>query len=163
MKLCLTTTVAVRLCQVTLRCCLGEQKSGFPLSTGPACPSHTVYALWGQAFEDPTPVEILPRPWADSALPSAPAQLTCEKQQLLVPLTWVAHARAQAGGARGPQPTLLSVTSFATISLPVLSKASPSASLLRWAAGLEMRKAILRKGFWSSSLGMCLPKNKVSG
>lgn len=54
-------------------------------SPGPSCHRHTVYAPWGQAFEDPSAVEILPRPWADSVLPSAPAQLMCEKQQLSGP------------------------------------------------------------------------------
>lgn len=110
--------------------------------SGPSCPGHTVYAPWGQAFEDPSPAEILPRPWADSVLPSAPAQLMCEKATAFRPLTWVAHARAQAGGARGPQPTHLSITSSAAIPLPVLSEASPSATPPRWAAGLGRRKTV---------------------
>lgn len=58
-------------------------------SPGPSCHRHTVYAPWPfeafGPFEDPSAVEILPRPWADSVLPSAPAQLMCEKQQLSGP------------------------------------------------------------------------------
>lgn len=50
-----------------------------------SCTSHIVYAPQRQAFEDLSPAEILPWPWADSALPSAPEQLMCEKQQLLGP------------------------------------------------------------------------------
>lgn len=75
----------VRVCQVSvsLRPWLGDRRLAF-LSRS-SCTRHIVYAPRGQAFEDLSPAEILPRPWADSALPSAPAQLMCEKQQLLGP------------------------------------------------------------------------------
>ena len=61
----------------------GEQRQRGPPSA-PAAPG-TWLQPQAWASEDPSLAEIRPQPWAGSALPSAPAQLTCEKQQLSGP------------------------------------------------------------------------------
>ncbi|CAN0332163.1 unnamed protein product [Rangifer tarandus platyrhynchus] len=58
------------------------------------------------ACEDPSLAEIRPQPWAGSPLPSAPAQLTCEKQQFSGPDSGCAHP---GPGGRPPPPRVHSL------------------------------------------------------
>lgn len=103
----------------------GAETAACPPTTPPRASPDTCFRPRAWACEDPSLAEICPQPWAGSPLPSAPAQLTCEKQQLSA-RTPVAHTPAQAGGPRGPCPRVFTLCCLPRRPPPALASAGPS-------------------------------------